>query len=68
MVEDTPSLKSRIGLHCDGLLKRILIRIEQIKLLPERYDIEKTERIDVRRRLENLGRRYILFARFLKSP
>jgi hypothetical protein len=68
MVADIPSLISYIDLDCEGLLKRILFHIEQIKLLPELYDIEKTDRIDVRRRLENLGRRYILFARFLKSP
>jgi hypothetical protein len=68
MVVNTPFLKSYIGLDCEGLLKRILIHIEQLKLLPELYDIEKTERVDIRRRLENLGRRYVLFARFLKSP
>jgi hypothetical protein len=67
MVADMPSLRSYIGLDCEGLLKRILFHVEQLKLLPELYDIEKTDRVDVRRRLENIGRRYILFARFLKS-
>jgi len=68
MVVNTPFLKSYTGLDCEGLLRRILFHIEQLKLLPELYDIEKTDRVDIRRRLENLGRRYILFARFLKSP
>jgi hypothetical protein len=61
-------LKSYVGLDCESLLKRILFHIEQLKLLPELYDIEKTDRVDIRRRLKNLGRRYVLFARFLKSP
>ena len=68
MVVNIPFLRNCIGLDCEGLLKRILFHIEQIKLLPELYDIEKTDRVDIRRRLENLGRRYVLFARLLKSP
>lgn len=68
MVANTPFLKSYAGLDCEGILKRILFHIEQAKLLPELYDIEKTDRVDIRRRLENLGKRYVLFARFLRSP
>jgi len=68
MIVNTPFLKSYTGLDCEGILKRILFHIEQIKLLPELYDIEKTDRVDIRRRMENLGKRYVLFARFLKYP
>ena len=68
MIVNTPFLKSYAGLDCEGILKRILFHIEQIKLLPELYDIEKTDRVDIRRRMENLGKRYVLFARFLKYP
>ncbi|HOD35413.1 MAG TPA: hypothetical protein PLR20_07955 [Syntrophales bacterium] len=68
MTANTPFLKSYTGLDCEGILRRILFHIEQLKLLPELYDIEKTDRVDIRRRMENLGKRYILFARFLKSP
>ncbi len=68
MIIKTPFLKSYTDLDCEGILKRILFHIEQLKLLPELYDIEKTDRVDIRRRLENLGKRYVLFARFLRSP
>jgi hypothetical protein len=39
-----------------------------VKLLPDLYDIKKTEKVNVRVRLENLGRRYVLLIRFLKEP
>ena len=67
LVGDVPFLQHYIGMDCEAFLKRIRYHIEQIKLLPELYDIERTDRIDARRRLENLGKRYLLFAKFLKN-
>ncbi|ODS36449.1 MAG: hypothetical protein A7316_10035 [Candidatus Altiarchaeales archaeon WOR_SM1_86-2] len=59
--------KDYVGYDCEAILKKIRFHIEQIKLLPELYDLKKTDKIDVKRRLENLGKRYILFTKFLKS-
>jgi hypothetical protein len=57
--------KHYVGYDCETLLKRIRFHVEQIKLLPELY--KKTGKIDVKTRLENLGKRYLLFTRFLQS-
>jgi hypothetical protein len=67
MVKDVPVLRHYAGLDLERFLKRIRFHIEQLKLLPDLYDIRKTDRVNVRLRLENLGRRYILLIRFLKS-
>lgn len=67
MVKDMPVLRHCTGLDLERFLKRIRFHIEQIKLLPDLYDIRKTDKVNVRSRLENLGRRYILLIRFLKT-
>jgi hypothetical protein len=67
LVEDAPVLRHYTGLDLEGLLKKIRFHIEQMKLLPELYDIRTTDKVNVRLRLENLGRRYILLVRFLKT-
>ena len=66
MVKDLAVLRQYAGLDLEGLLKKIRFHVEQLKLLPELYDIRQTDKVNVRLRLENLGRRYILLIRFLK--
>ena len=67
MVKDLAVLRQYAGLDLEGLLKKIRFHVEQLKLLPELYDIRTTDKVNVRLRLENLGRRYILLVRFLKT-
>ncbi len=63
---DNPFLKKYIGYDCEALLRKIRHHIEQAKLLPELYNLSEEKRVNVKQRLENLGKRYILFTRFLK--
>ena len=67
MVKDLSVLRHYAGLDLEALLKKIRFHIEQIKLLPELYDIRTTDKVNVRLRLENLGRRYVLLVQFLKT-
>jgi hypothetical protein len=67
LVKDLPVLRHYAGLDLEGLLKKIRFHIGQMKLLPELYDIRTTDKVNIRLRLENLGRRYILLVRFLKT-
>lgn len=67
LVKDAPMLRHYAGLDLESFLKRIRFQIEQLKLLPDLYDIRKTDKVNVRLRLENLGRRYVLLIRFLKT-
>lgn len=67
MVKDMPVLRHYAGLNLERFLKRIRFHIEQLKLLPDLYDIKQTDKVNVRLRLENLGRRYALLIRFLKT-
>ncbi len=67
MVRDMPVLRQYAGLDLERFLKRIRFHIEQLKLLPDLYDIRKTDGVNVRQRLDNLGRRYVLLIRFLKT-
>jgi len=67
MVEDVAVLRPYAGLDLEGLLKKIRFHVEQLKLLPDLYDIKTTDKVNVRLRLENLGRRYVLLIRFLKT-
>jgi len=64
---DNPFLKKYIGYDCEALLRKIHHHIEQIKLLPELYNLKEDNKINVKTRMENLGKRYILFTKFLKS-
>lgn len=66
LVREVPMLRHYAGLDLERFLKRIRFHIEQLKLLPDLYDIRQTDKVNVRLRLENLGRRYILLIRFLK--
>jgi hypothetical protein len=68
MVKDVPLLRHYAGIDLEGFLKRIRFHLDQLKLLPDLYDIRKTDKVNVRVRLENLGRRYVLLIRFLKEP
>ena len=67
LLKEMPMLRHYAGLDLERFLKRIRFHIEQLKLLPDLYDIRKAEKVNVRVRLENLGRRYILLIRFLKT-
>ena len=67
MVKEMPALRHYAGLDLERFLKRIRFHIEQLKLLPDLYDIRKTDKVNVRQRIDNLGRRYILLIRFLKT-
>lgn len=67
MVKDVPVLRHYAGLDLEKFLKRIRFHIEQLKLLPDLYDIKQTDKVNVRLRLENLGRRYVLLIQFLKT-
>jgi hypothetical protein len=67
MVKDKPVLRHYAGLDLEELLKKIRFHVEQLKLLPDLYDIKTTDKVNVRLRLENLGRRYVLLIQFLKT-
>ena len=54
-----------IGDNCETLLRKIRLATEDLKLWPDFYDLEERERINVGVRLQNLGKRYLLFTRFL---
>lgn len=67
LIGENQFLKKYIGYDCEALLRKIRHHIEQIKLLPELYDLKEDKKINLKTRLENLGKRYILFTKFLKS-
>jgi hypothetical protein len=67
LIGENQFLKKYVGYNCEALLRKIRHHIEQIKLLPELYDLKKENKINLKSRLENLGKRYILFSKFLKS-
>ncbi|MEO5674106.1 MAG: hypothetical protein ABIQ74_05620 [Chitinophagales bacterium] len=68
MTGENPFLKKYISYDCETLLRKIHHHIGQIKLLPELYNLsEDNKKINVKTRLENLGKRYILFSKFLTS-
>jgi len=55
------------GLDCEEFLKNIRQATDDLKALPELYHIDRTKKINIRRRLMNLGGRYGLLLRFLKE-
>lgn len=68
IIGDNQFLKKYVGYDCEALLRKIRHHIEQMKLLPELYNLqEDNKKINVKTRLENLGKRYILFSKFLTS-
>ena len=58
-------LKHFVGSDCEELLKNIRFHIEQLKILPDLYRLKKNRRIRIKRRIKNLGTRYMLFTKFL---
>ena len=68
MIGDNAFLKKYVGYDCENLLRKIRHHIEQIKLLPELYNLKEDKKVNVKLRLENLGKRYILFTKYLTSP
>ena len=67
IIGENQFLKKYVGYDCEALLRKIRHHIEQIKLLPELYDLKDDKKVNLKTRLENLGKRYILFSKFLKS-
>jgi hypothetical protein len=67
MIGDNPFLKKYVGYDCESLLRKIRHHIEQIKLLPELYNLKEDNKINVKTRLENLGKRYLLFIKFITT-
>ncbi|MBK9731170.1 MAG: hypothetical protein IPO83_07760 [Chitinophagaceae bacterium] len=67
MTGDNPFLKKYIGYDCEAYMRKIRHHIEQIKLLPELYNLADEKKVNAKQRLENLGKRYILFTRYLKA-
>lgn len=67
MTGDNHFLKKYIGYDCEAFLRKIRHHIEQIKLLPELYNLTDEKKVNAKQRLENLGKRYILFTRYLKT-
>ncbi len=67
MIGNAGFLKNYVGRDCEYLMKSIRFHIDQMKLLPELYDVNTTSRINIRARLENLGKRYLLLTRFLQT-
>lgn len=67
MIADVGFLKHFVGSDCEALLKNIRFHIEQLKILPDLYHLKKNKRVRIRRRIRNLGTRYILFTKFLSS-
>jgi hypothetical protein len=67
LLGDAGFLKNYVGYDCEKLLKNIRFHIDQLQLLPELYDLKETTRVNVRARLENLGKRYLLLTKFVRS-
>jgi hypothetical protein len=67
LLGDAGFLRNYIGYDCEKLLKNIRFHIDQLQLLPELYDLRETTKVNVRARLENLGKRYLLLAKFIRS-
>jgi hypothetical protein len=67
MTGDQLFLKKYVGYDCEGLLRKIRHHIEQAKLLPELYNLKEDKKVNAKSRLENLGKRYLLFTRFLTA-
>lgn len=67
MIKQAGALKTYAGHDCEMLLKKIRKHIEAIQLLPELYDLETETQVNIKTRLENLGKRYLLFVKFLES-
>jgi hypothetical protein len=67
MIAGVGFLKHFVGSDCESLLKNIRFHVEQLKILPALYNLKKAKDVNVKRRLENLGARYVLFTKFLSS-
>jgi len=67
MTGDNSFLKKYIGCGCEAFLRKIRHHIEQIKLLPEPYNITDEKKLNAKQQLENPGKRYILLTRYLTT-
>lgn len=67
LTKSNPFLERYNGNDCEELFKNIRKHILLLQLLPELYDLSKETSINVKTRMNNLGKRYLLLARFLKS-
>lgn len=67
MIGGVGFLESYVGYDCKDLLTNIRFHIDKLKLLPSLHDRKKLKKIDIRRRLINLGKKYLLFTKLLKS-
>jgi hypothetical protein len=67
MIAGIGSLKHFVGSDTEEILKNIRFHIEQLKILPALYHLRKNRRFRIRRRIRNLGARYMLFTKFLSS-
>jgi hypothetical protein len=67
MIAGVGSLRHFAGSDCESLLKNIRFHIEQLKILPALYNLKKAKDVIVKRRMENLGARYVLFTKFLRA-
>ncbi|MDH3251808.1 MAG: hypothetical protein OEM41_03390 [Ignavibacteria bacterium] len=66
MLGDAGFLRNYVGYDCEKLLKNIRFHIDQLHLLPDLYDLKRTDKVNVRARLENLGKRYLLLTKFVR--
>ncbi len=67
LLGDAGFLKTYVGYDCERLFKNIRFHIDQLQLLPELYNLKETTKVNVRARLENLGKRYLLLTKFVRS-
>lgn len=58
-------MKKYIGYDCEHIFKKIRKHIEAIRLLPELYDLSEEKKVNVKIRLDNLGKRYLLLVKFI---
>ncbi|MEZ5045031.1 MAG: hypothetical protein R2828_34360 [Saprospiraceae bacterium] len=66
--QEIKSYKHYIGYNCEELITKILNVSIQLKLIPELYDdIHVNSKINIKKRIENLGTRYLILIRFINS-
>ncbi len=65
MVSNVGFLEPYIGYDCKGVLNNIRLHIEKLQLLPSIHSSKSLKKIDIRKRLINIGKRYLLFTRFI---
>ncbi len=68
MVGNIGFLKPYVGYDCERFLINIRYHIDKLRRIPTMKTRKKAKTIDIKKRLENLGKRYLLFTKFLLSP